>query len=100
MSHHNEYSKGYTCTTCGKPRSNSSMYYCQECNRTKPKVKRMTNKAIAPLEGGCAHYWIISVPEGAVSAGECKLCGDKREFLNTPPFLQWEDIPVGSARGA
>ena len=31
----------------------------------------------------CPHHWIIETPEGPVSNGRCKLCGDEREFNNS-----------------
>ncbi len=31
----------------------------------------------------CTHHWIIEMPDGPVSAGTCKLCGETREFRNT-----------------
>ena len=40
----------------------------------------------------CRHHWIIDTPAGRVSRGECKLCGETKEFLNSP--LEggfWED---------
>ena len=31
----------------------------------------------------CSHHWIIKIPEGPVSMGICRLCGEKREFSNS-----------------
>ena len=31
----------------------------------------------------CAHYWVIDVPDGPVSQGTCKICGEVREFSNS-----------------
>lgn len=30
----------------------------------------------------CVHHWIIGIPEGPVSQGRCKKCGEGREFNN------------------
>ncbi|MBI2855993.1 MAG: hypothetical protein HYX93_04025 [Chloroflexi bacterium] len=46
------------------------------------------------LEGGneCIHYWVIDVPDGPVSKGLCRLCGETRDFRN---YLEsasgWDD---------
>ena len=31
----------------------------------------------------CAHHWVIDAPNGHVSRGVCKLCGQVREFENS-----------------
>jgi hypothetical protein len=31
----------------------------------------------------CAHHWIIETPDGPVSTGRCRLCGEEREFSNS-----------------
>ncbi len=35
----------------------------------------------------CAHHWIIDTPEGPVSKGRCRLCGEEREFSNSVDTL-------------
>ena len=30
----------------------------------------------------CVHHWIIDAPEGPVSRGMCKKCGEERDFSN------------------
>jgi len=30
----------------------------------------------------CTHHWIIETPNGPISKGVCKLCGEEREFSN------------------
>ena len=37
---------------------------------------------VAPAD--CAHHWIIATAEGPISLGTCKLCGECREFSNSP----------------
>ena len=40
----------------------------------------------------CAHHWVIDTPAGPVSHGRCKLCGEDREFRNSPDnAFYWED---------
>ena len=43
-----------------------------------------TANAVAerPMATGCRHHWIIETPNGPVSKGICKLCGEKRDFEN------------------
>lgn len=31
----------------------------------------------------CRHHWVIASPNGATSAGRCKLCGETKEFRNS-----------------
>ncbi len=31
----------------------------------------------------CTHPWIIATPDGPVSKGRCRLCGEEKEFTNT-----------------
>jgi hypothetical protein len=41
-----------------------------------------------PVE--CVHHWVFEPPNGRVSIGKCKYCGEKTEsvnFLDTPPLL-------------
>ena len=45
----------------------------------------------------CHHYWIIEVANGPTSIGECKYCGEHREFQNAfPTFnpLRKGHVPV------
>ena len=39
----------------------------------------------------CTHHWIIQPPEGPVSQGRCRLCGEEREFSNSvdTPYGGW-----------
>ena len=30
----------------------------------------------------CVHYWLIETPNGPVSNGTCRNCGDQRQFEN------------------
>jgi len=40
-------------------------------------------------EGGCVHHWVIDPPNGAVSQGSCKTCGEKKEFRNSFEYSSW-----------
>ena len=31
----------------------------------------------------CAHHWIIETPDGPLSKGVCRLCGEERDFNNS-----------------
>jgi hypothetical protein len=37
----------------------------------------------------CIHFWEIASPNGPVSLGTCKLCGDKKEFRNSVYSSTW-----------
>jgi hypothetical protein len=69
------------------------------------------NKAAAPEEttaevsdNGCVHHWVIDPPNGAVSEGRCKSCGEKKEFRNSFEYSSWygnkSPAPKGGAKGA
>jgi len=55
-------------------------------------------------EGGCVHHWVIDPPNGAVSEGSCKTCGEKKEFRNSFEYSSWygNKSPAlkGGAKGA
>lgn len=34
----------------------------------------------------CIHYWMVDTPSGSNSKAECKKCGEKSEFSNSPTF--------------
>jgi len=38
-----------------------------------------------PQKGPCPHFWVIEVANGPVSRGQCKHCGEKKEFYNAFP---------------
>ena len=43
-----------------------------------------------PLEGPvCHHEWVIASPNGPSSTGTCRLCKEKREFLNYIEGSSW-----------
>ena len=39
----------------------------------------------------CHHHWIIDMPSGRLSQGQCKLCGETKEFMNSIEGGFWED---------
>ena len=41
----------------------------------------------------CRHHWIIDTPEGPLSRGTCRLCGEAREFKNYIEADQRTDDP-------
>ena len=44
----------------------------------------------------CKHHWVIESPQGATSAGRCKVCGEIREFRNSAADTLWEGDPMAS----
>lgn len=58
-----------------------------------------TNTQTLPVSR-CAHHWVIDTPAGPVSRGQCKRCGEEREFLNSPDSsFYWEDDSTRKAAG-
>ncbi len=47
--------------------------------KVKEKVKTQTQKE------PCRHFWVIEVANGPVSRGQCKLCGERKDFCNAFP---------------
>lgn len=38
---------------------------------------------------GSACHWVIDPPNGPVSTGKCKKCGESKEFKNSVEFSSW-----------
>ena len=55
-------------------------------------------------DNGCVHHWVIDPPNGAVSEGRCKSCGEKKEFRNSFEYSSWygnkSPAPKAGAKGA
>jgi hypothetical protein len=55
-------------------------------------------------DGGCVHHWVIDPPNGAVSQGRCKACGEEKEFRNSFEYSSWygnkSPAPKAGAKGA
>ena len=43
----------------------------------------------------CRHHWVIEMPNGPLSHGQCKVCGEERDFHNNP-----EDARIGMPQEA
>ena len=37
----------------------------------------------------CSHLWTIEPPNGTMSMGSCKICGETREFRNSFEYSSW-----------
>ncbi len=49
----------------------------------KPATLTREISTVAPAGSvKCRHYWIIDMPDGRISKGECSLCGEQRGFPN------------------
>lgn len=40
--------------------------------------------------GACQHHWVIDTPNGALSGGRCKLCGQAKAFRNSNEDMMWD----------
>lgn len=51
---------------------------------------------------GCTHFWLIDTPAGPTSPGQCKRCGEVKEFPNSLTEFQYGDdepppgVPTGT----
>ena len=41
----------------------------------------------------CIHHWVIDKPNGPVSYGKCKNCGEHSEFKNSVQGSGWDRGP-------
>lgn len=37
----------------------------------------------------CVHHWMLETPDGPMSEGTCKKCGEKKEFSNSLYTGNW-----------
>jgi len=37
------------------------------------------------MEETCVHHWMIGIPNGPYSLGECRVCKERRLFANSVP---------------
>ena len=37
----------------------------------------------------CKHQWMIAPPNGPTSSGNCRLCGERRDFVNYTEKTAW-----------
>lgn len=47
----------------------------------------------------CVHHWVIDPPNGAVSKGRCKACGEEKEFRNSFEYSSWYGNKSPGAKG-
>ncbi len=59
---------------------------------SKTAVKERRPQANDPVQTDeCRHHWLIESPQGALSSGRCKRCGEEREFRNSANDYIWDD---------
>ncbi len=59
---------------------------------SKTAVKERRPEANDPVQTDeCRHHWIIERPQGALSGGRCKICGEERDFRNSANDYIWDD---------
>ncbi len=59
---------------------------------SKTAVKERAPEVEAPAQTDeCRHHWIIERPQGALSGGRCKICGEEREFRSSANDYIWDD---------
>jgi len=64
----------------------------------KTLVKPKNTKAESADDEPCIHHWIIDPPDGQISMGRCKRCGQEREFYNYVACSQWDNESSFSVR--
>ena len=50
----------------------------------------VTEMEVAEAGPTCAHHWVIASPNGEMSLGRCKVCGEEKEFPNSAEDYLWE----------
>ncbi len=70
----------------------------------KKKATEVEETTAEVSDNGCVHHWVIDPPNGAVSEGRCKACGEKKEFRNSFEYSSWygnkSPAPKAGAKGA
>ena len=62
----------------------------QQANTTVIEQERPAED-LAPEAPVCRHHWRIESPNGAISVGRCKRCGEVRDFQNSSTDSIWEN---------
>lgn len=57
--------------------------------KKKTTASEETTAEAKASDNGCVHHWVIEPPNGAVSQGSCKSCGEKKEFRNSFEYSSW-----------
>lgn len=55
------------------------------------KERKPEATTVAVETATCRHHWLIESPQGALSSGRCKLCGEERQFRNSANDYIWDD---------
>ena len=63
------------------------------------KKKATTAEPPEATVDGCVHHWVIEPPNGAVSKGRCKACGEEKEFRNSFEYSSWYGNKSPGAKG-
>ncbi len=63
------------------------------------KKKAAVNEQPEAASDGCVHHWVIDPPNGAVSQGRCKACGEEKEFRNSFEYSSWYGNKSPGAKG-
>lgn len=40
----------------------------------------------------CVHFWVIEMPNGPISTGTCRDCGEERQFRNSVTTSTWNRV--------
>ncbi len=63
------------------------------------KKKAAASEQPEAASDGCVHHWVIDPPNGAVSQGRCKVCGEEKEFRNSFEYSSWYGNKSPGAKG-
>jgi hypothetical protein len=58
------------------------------------KIKVKEQIKAQPEKKACSHFWVIEVANGPASMGQCKYCGERKEFYNA--FPEYNPLKKGS----
>ena len=68
--------------------------------KKKTAVKAAVSEQPEAASDGCVHHWVIDPPNGAISKGRCKVCGEEKEFRNSFEYSSWYGNKSPGAKGA
>ena len=77
----------------------ASAYMSPSSSAKKKSTVAAVNEQPEALSDVCVHHWVIDPPNGAVSKGRCKACGEEKEFRNSFEYSSWYGNKSPGAKG-
>jgi len=69
-----------TCARCGYTRTSRPHREICTGGMAGVRLRGTKLKPVASLSGECTHHWVLELPDGPVTFGTCKKCGERRAY--------------------